>query len=249
VTISPATADCADGKRDLRALVFLGQLAAMYSGYEVRGVKGWAHAHELRELAGCLDWEPVLARLASRGLAIAHDASVRVPPARALVYRVTPAGLAYAAREMKEAAPWIPEPGPDAGCEGVYCTAGGRRALELLRDAIETDGTSPGWLACGEMERMWRSRSDMPLDRSFRPFSSRDLALLVEAGLAEMRRVPAPGGKRRPPNDEIRVTPAGRTAPLLCWHGRTPDDERFHLLEPGWVFRSPYLGNVMGSGH
>ena len=233
----------------MRALVFLGQIAALYSGYDVRGVRGWAHAHEFREIAAFEDWEPVLARLASTGLAVAHDASVRVPPAKALVYRVTPAGLARAAREMKEEAPWIPEPGPDTGCEGVYCTAGGGRALELLRDAFEPDGITLGWLATDVMERTWRCRSEASINRWTRPFSSRDLGLLVEAGLAEMRRVPNQERKREPPTEEFRVTTAGYAAPLLHWHGRPSDDERFYLLEPGWVFRSSYIGNVMGSGH
>lgn len=205
-------------REDRDALRFFRLLAIHRAGYELGGVRGWAHINDLRDgLAGY--FPEVLPRLHSRGL-LTH-ADVRAPGQKrpVWVYRISERGLA----EMDEAAPrehrsvrW-PRTGYTGGA--VYAPGRQRGALRLLREAYDDPAVPErfggrGWVSGRELG----ARVDLHNSRQERGRHSRiavdgtDLHWLILWGFAERRNDPDRAGVVY-----WRATEAGRAVRLLDW--------------------------------
>ena len=202
------------------ALRFFRLLAVDRAGYELRGVRGWAHIHDLQDdMRG--SFAEVLPRLHKRGLLIHAD--VRAPGQQrpVWVYRISERGLAV----MGEAAPKEHKPvlwprTEDTG-GAVYAPRRQRGALRMLREAYD-DPRVPerfggrGWVSGRELGarvdlhnfnqgRRHRRWAYISVDGT-------DLHWLCLWGFAE---------RRKDPDGAVdvywRVTEAGRAVRLLDW--------------------------------
>ncbi|HEX8831695.1 MAG TPA: hypothetical protein VF705_11035 [Longimicrobium sp.] len=210
------------------ALLFLGQLAADRAGYQLRGVRGWAHLNDIQEAFVGGSFE-VLPRLHARGLL--ERADVRAP-GRVLpewVYRVTPRGVQVLEAQGRKPDRAIPASRRPEAEPAVYAPSRQRGALLLLRGAYD-DLAVPvhfggrGWVTGRELgarveaaNRLWRRRR-----RRGSPFyavDGTDLRWLVGKGLVERRDDPT-----RPHIVWWRVTELGRSVTLLDW--KPVPDER-----------------------
>jgi hypothetical protein len=200
------------------ALRFLRLLAIRRAGYELGGVRGWAHINDLRdELAGY--FPEVLPRLYKRGL-VTH-ADVRAPGQKRplWVYRISERGLAV----MNEAEPNehkpIPRPRTDDTGGAVYAPGRQRGALRLLREAYDDPAVPErfggrGWVSGRELgARVDQHNFTQRHERQPHiAIDGTDLHWLIRWGFAERRNDP----------DRVgvvywRVTEAGRAVRLLDW--------------------------------
>jgi len=200
------------------ALRFLRLLAIRRAGYELRGVRGWAHINDLRdELAGY--FPEVLPRLRKRGLVTQAD--VRAPGQKrpVWVYRINERGLAV----MDDAAPEehkpVPRPRTEDARRAVYAPSRQRGALRLLREACDDPAVPErfggrGWVSGRELgarvdqHNFKGRRGRQPLIA----VDGTDLHWLILWGFAERRNDP----------DRVgvvywRATEAGRAVRLLDW--------------------------------
>jgi hypothetical protein len=221
-------------RREWDALTFLGQLAADRAGYQLQGVRGWAHLNDVRQVVGAGLFE-VLPRLHARGLL--DRADVRAP-GRVLpewVYRITSRGVQVLEAQGRKPDRAIPAPRRPEAEPAVYAPSRQRGALLLLRAAYD-DPAVPvhfggrGWVTGRELgarveaaNRQWRRR------RRGSPFyavDGTDLRWLVGKGLVERR-----DDLTRPHIVWWRVTELGRSVTLLDW--KPLPDERAYGFSPG----------------
>ncbi|MBV9108740.1 MAG: hypothetical protein JO306_05005 [Gemmatimonadetes bacterium] len=226
-------------------MTFFAQLAVRWSGYKVRGVRGWAHADDLLRLTGWEGWPDVLGEMARCGLVDEHEASLPCVREAARVYRITQAGMNETAALLCERAPAVQALCADDETGAVYASTDARWALETLRE-------KPGeWMsteAVAEPSQRWNRTVNRHGTMPYRHVWRKHLDELVTAGLAEAC-TQEQKGKRGPERIQTlyRATPCGLTAPLLEWMGRDPDHPIYRELDYGYVLREPGLaGNVFG---
>lgn len=205
-------------REELDALRFLRLLAIRRAGYEVQGVRGWAHITDLRDhLAGY--FPEVLPRLHKRGLVTRVD--VRAPGQQRpmWVYRISERGLAV----MNEAEPKehsaVTRPRTDDTGGAVYAPSRQRGALRLLREAYDDPAVPERFSGRG-----WVSGRELGVRVDLHDFTQRqerqphiavdgtDLHWLIKWGFAERRNDPDRAGVVY-----WRATPGGRQVRLLDW--------------------------------
>lgn len=208
--------------RDERdALQFFRLLAIHRAGYELGGVRGWAHLNDVRDhLAGY--FPEVLPRLHNRGV-LTH-ADVRAPGQKrpVWVYRVSERGLAV----IDEAAPKqhksVPRPRTDDTGGAVYAPNRQRGALRLLREAYDDPAVPErfggrGWVSGRELGARaelhnFEQRRRRARGQPYIAVDGTDLHWLVLWGFAERQNDPDGAGVVY-----WRVTVAGREVRLLDW--------------------------------
>jgi hypothetical protein len=206
------------------ALLYFRLVAADGAGYELRGVRGWAHFSDVQEVVRGGLFE-VLPLLYARGLL--DHADVRAPSRTRpeWVYRIAERGVRVAdARDPTPHAPIRPPPRAEAE-PAVYAPSRQRGALQLLRAAYE-DPAVPvrfggrGWITGRELgaraEAANRARGGPP----FFAVDATDLRWLVDKGLCE---------RRNDPDRPIvwrRATALGRSVYLLDWKSISAEAQR-----------------------
>lgn len=201
------------------ALGFLRLLAIHGAGYELCGVRGWAHINDLQDdMRG--SYAEVLPRLHKRGLLIHAD--VRAPGQKrpVWVFRISERGLAV----MDEAAPKehkaVSWPRTDDTGGAVYTPKNQRGALRMLREACN-DPVVPerfgggGWVSGRELGALVDRHNFKRRAGRSKPYLSvyaTDLRWLVLWGLAERRNDP-----ERADVVYWRVSETGRAVRLLDW--------------------------------
>ena len=204
-------------------LLYLWSLAAGGGGYEVRGVRGWAHRVDVEAGIGCsiLSLLPLLFRRR-----LLHRTDVRPPVSErpAWVYRLKDASVRAVAERTGAALGPIPPLHPPGGEPPVFAPRRKYRALLLMRAAHDDPDAplrfgEPGWVAPREL--------GIAADRERHGFlaaaevTTADLRWLLRAGLVERRNAPAP----RSGEAAIlwRATKMGRRVRLLDWREPGPD--------------------------
>jgi len=233
------------GRRRERALTFLAQLAVRWSGYKVRGVRGWAHADDLHRLTGWDGWPGVLVEMTQSGSVDEHVASLPCAWEAARVHRITQAGMNEVAALLREEAPAVRAPCAYDETGAVYASTDARWALEALRER-------PGeWMSAetvAEPSQRWNRTVNRHGTMPYRHVWRVHLDELVAAGLVEGC-TREQKGKRGPERIQTvyRATACGLTAPLLEWIGSDPEHPIYTELDYGYVLREPGLsGNVFG---
>ncbi len=202
-----------------QALMYLLDLAAHGAGYCVRGTSGWATAADVERGARIWSAGEVLRAQAQRGRVLREDVRVCGETGPRWVYRLAQAGVDALAEAVGVWPVTIRNPGVQSESR-VLIPEGCVVALEALRAAAQP-GVS-GRHVWFEGEPEWRSsrelttelaREDEAAGRSYRWFTSEDLAWLVSRGLAE----PCIVGRRTP---VYRITPAGLQVQWLEWRDR-----------------------------
>jgi hypothetical protein len=201
------------------ALRFLRLLAIHRAGYELGGVRGWAHINDLKDDLGGY-FPEVLPRLHKRGL-LSH-ADVRAPGQKrpVWVYRINERGLAV----MDDATPKehkpVAWPRTDDTGGAVYAPSRQRGALRMLREAYD-DPTVPerfggrGWVSGRELGARVDLHNSKQRGRWRQPYISvdgTDLHWLVLWGFTERR-----DDLERAGVVYWRATEAGRVVRLLDW--------------------------------
>lgn len=196
-------------------LTYLVELAAVESGYELRGVRGWADAGAIVERTGIWGAADILGTHVRNGRVLQED--VRAPGmARAThVYRTTQRGGDTLAALVGTWAAGIRAPTPCTDPR-VLLRDGVLAALEVLRLASGSeaepkhayDAEEPGWSSARQLSRL-RERADEAGDWPPRWFMSEDLHWLVRYGFAGER----VSGKTH----WYRITPAGAALRELRW--------------------------------
>ena len=210
------------------ALRFFAELAAQGAGYELRGVRGWAHPDDVQLRRCGYRWAELLARLAASGRL---DRELVSPPAAkrpSYVYRISEKGLQEARALVASPMPPIPAPGtPESGLR-AYVRPGARWALEALREAYRRGPKphrmkgEPGWLTPAELREpitAWNRLHGEP--GAYRVIHDTDTVALLQAGLIEKTHVPLAWGRDKPVV-MYRATEAGHTAELLEWYEPEP---------------------------
>lgn len=205
------------------ALRYFAMLAARGAGYELRGVRGWAHADDVRRVHRGYRWGELLGTMAGAG----HlDREPVGPPAArspSYVYRISATGIREAGELLSTPLPPIAPPGLPVGGLRIHARPGERWALEALREAHRRGpkahrmNSEPGWLTSAEMRapaEAWNRLHGYV--GGYRVIDDTDLLALVQDGLVEKAYVPLAWG-RSTPVVMYRATEAGRTAELLEW--------------------------------
>lgn len=206
-------------RREWDALLFLGQLAADRAGYQLRGVRGWAHLNDVQE-ASAGGYFEVLPRLHARGLL--DRADVRAPNRvrSEWVYRITMRGVQVAGAQGLKPHRAIPAPRLAEAEPAVYAPSRQRGALLLLRAAYD-DTAVPvhfggrGWVTGRELGARVEAANRLcgrQRGSVFYAVDGTDLRWLADNGLVERREDPT-----RPHVVWWRVTELGRTVVLLEW--------------------------------
>jgi len=213
-------------ERRARALRCLAQLAAQGAGYELRGVRGWAHPDDVQARLGGYRWAECLGAMAESG----HLDRVLVSASEAerpsFVYRIAETGLEAARPLLGTAAPSsVPAPGPPEATLRVHVGPGGRFALEALRDAYRRGPKphrmhgEPGWLTPSELREPVDTWNRMHGSvGSYRSIQDTDIVALLKTGLIEKTHVTLAWGRERPVV-LYRATDTGLTVELLEWDG------------------------------
>jgi hypothetical protein len=200
------------------ALKFFRDVAVDRAGYQLRGVRGWAHINDVQEELSGSGFAEVLPRLTARGLL--DHADVRAPSMvrPTWIYRITERGVQVAdAHAPANHAP-IPPPRRVVAEPAVYAPDRQRGGLLLLRSAYD-DPTVPvrfdgrGWLSGRELgQRVEASNYKRKRGARWLGVDTTDLRWLAQWQFAE----------RRDDSDVIywRVTELGRTVKLLTWAPR-----------------------------
>jgi hypothetical protein len=238
------------------ALRYLARTAARGAGYELRGVRGWAHADDVRRHCRGYRWSELLAALAEAGQL---DQELASPPGAmraSHVYRISAAGWETARALTNEPLPPVPPAGPPEKALRIHAPPDGRAALEILREAYERGpkphrmNGEPGWLTASELRE--------PLDAwnqaygsigSYRSIQDTDLLALLQSGLIEKAHVTLAWGRTRPVV-LYRATEMGRTAEFLEWHelGESSRPPERGEKNRGWMYPPGPLGMMFGSG-
>jgi hypothetical protein len=203
-------------REEWSALLFLGQLAADRAGYQLGGVRGWAHLNDVTAaiVGGLFE---VLPRLHARGLLERADvrAPGRIRPE--WVYRITPRGVQVAEAQGRKPHRAIAVPRREKAERGVYAPTRQRGALELLR-TVHDDPAVPvrfggrGWLTGrGLGARVEAANRRRRRCSPLYAVDGTDLRWLVDKGLVE-RRIP-----------HARISSGGASPswgePCSCWIG------------------------------
>lgn len=206
------------------ALRFHAELAARGAGYELRGVRGWAHADDVQRRHHGYRWADVLATLAASGQLDRELASPPQAKSPSYVYRITESGLCEASALLATPLPPIPAPGPPDAALRVYVRPGGRWALEALREAYRRGPKphrmkgEPGWLTPMELREPVAAWNRLHGEVcAYRVIQDTDTVALIAAGLIEKTHVTLAWGRDKPVV-MYRATEAGRTAELLEWY-------------------------------
>ena len=200
------------------ALLFFRHVAVDRAGYQLRGVRGWAHTNDLQDHVSGTHFGEVLPRLHAHGLL--DHADVRAPGMvrPTWVYRITVRGVQVADAQDPATHPPIPIPRQTAAEPAVYAPPRQRGGLLLLRAAYD-DPTVPirfdgrGWLSgreLGKRVHAWNYKRE----RGTPMFAvdSTDLRWLLKWRFVERRDDPERVGVVY-----WRVAEPGRTALLLTW--------------------------------
>jgi len=208
------------------ALRFFTRLAARGAGYELRGVRGWAHADDVQRWLRGYRWSELLGSLAlAKGPQLDR---VRVSPPDAkgtsYVYRIAEIGIEAARPLFPADLPHIPAPGPPDPESRVYLRDGARWALDVLRDAFHAGGKQhrmngePGWLTATEIRKPLEAWNRLHGHvGGCRIVNDTDTLALISSGLIEKVHVQLAWGRDKPVA-MYRVTPVGLSAELLEWH-------------------------------
>lgn len=197
-------------------LLFLWTIAVHGAGYEVRGVRGWAHLRDIEE--GTRRKLPdQLPPLYQRGYL--HREDVR-DPSRAepvWVYRITPSGALAVEQAHRVTHAEIPTLRALSSAPAVFLPARHRTALLILRAAHDDPATRApsgehGWLSAREMAARMEERPSAACVAS--QYSA--AAFLHRKGLAERWIEPAPPGHQAA-RTFWRATERGRCLPLVEW--------------------------------
>lgn len=203
--------------REWAALLFFRHLAVDRAGYQLRGVRGWAHLNDAQGEVRAHLYE-VLTRLHARGLLDREDVRAPGMVRPVWVYRVNAHGVEVAdAHDPKPHRPIPPLRKPDAD-PGIYLPYRQRGVLPVLRAAYE-DPSVPvrfdecGWLSGRELgERVHTANDHRPRGTPMFDVDGTDMRGLIKWGLAERRNDPDRAGVVY-----WRVTELGRAVKLLDW--------------------------------
>lgn len=200
------------------ALRFFRHVAADRAGYQLRGVRGWAHITDVQDELSGSGFADVLPRLTARGLL--DHADVRAPSMvrPTWIYRITARGVQVIDAHAPAPHPPIPLPRRPVAEPAVYAPFRQRGGLLLLRAAyddpavpIRFDGR--GWLSGRELgQRVEASNYKRTRAAPRLAVDATDLRWLVQWGFAERRDDPERAGVVL-----WRVTELGRTVNLLNW--------------------------------
>lgn len=206
------------------ALRYFAQLAARGAGYELRGVRGWAHADDVQRRHRGYRWGETLGIMAAAGQLDRELASPPEAKSASYVYRISEKGLRDARAVLSEPPPLIPAPGPPESALRIYVRPGGLLALEALREAYRRGpkphrmNGEPGWLTPSELRQPadeWNRLHGSVCN--YRVIQDTDIVALIQAGLMEKTHVTLAWGRDKPVV-LYRATVAGRTAELLEWY-------------------------------
>lgn len=209
------------------ALEYLVRLASNGGGYELRGVTGWAHFHDVED-ATPLRMDGQLPRLHAARLV--DRVSVGFGARETWLYRINEAGARAHADTSGEAFERIRAPGKMEKHPPAYIAPGPLNALMVLRCAYEEGRERFG-------ARGWRTGRELTLfidelnarrngARHLARIDSMELKWLADVGLAEKRDEKLAWG-RDLPVVYWRVSAAGRSVRLLEWRKprRAPEDD------------------------
>ncbi|HYH83249.1 MAG TPA: hypothetical protein VEX86_25860 [Longimicrobium sp.] len=202
----------------LAVLEYLVRLVIDGGGYELRGVTGWAHMHDVEE-ATRLRMDGQLPRLFAARLVDRVNVALPGTGKESWLYRVNGAGARAHADISGEACERIRVPGEMEKDAAIYIAPGPLNALEVLRRACEE---GPERFA----GRGWRTGRELTLfveqlngrngtDRYFR-IDSMELKWLASAGLVEKRDEKLAWGRDQPVV-YWRVSASGRIARVVEW--------------------------------
>jgi hypothetical protein len=197
-------------------LLFLWEIAVHGAGYEVKGVRGWAHLRDIEE--GTRRKLPdQLPPLYQRGYL--HREDVR-DPSRAepvWVYRIAPSGARAVEQAHGVTRAEIPTLRASSPTPAVYLPARHRSALLILRAAHDDPATRAlsgeyGWLSAREMA----ARVEEPPSTACVAAQYFAAAFLHRKAFAERWIEPAPPGPQEA-RTLWRASRRGRCLPLLEW--------------------------------
>ena len=192
------------------ALLYLLQLALHGAGYELHGVRGWAHLRDIEAGTGRALWDQ-LPPLYHRRHLDRHDARDPTRAGPVWLYRITSGGARAVQEFFGSTCSELPGDGARDPNPGVYLPAPHRAALLLLRGA-QRDLAMPirfgerGWLTARELA-CW---ADVPNS------AHASLSFLHRKRLVESRVEPAPAAER-PARAYYRATELGHSLALLEW--------------------------------
>ena len=201
-------------------LEYLARLAAEGGGYELRGVTGWAHRHDV-EKGTRLRMDGQLPRLFAARLVDRVNVALAGTGKDSWLYRVNDCGARAHADMSGECYTRIRVPGEMEKDSPTYIALGPLNALEVLRCAYEQGPERFGG-------RGWRTGRELTVfmaqlnrrkgtDHYFR-IDSMELKWLASAGLAEKRDEKLTWGRDQPVV-YWRVSALGRTTRVLEWRG------------------------------
>jgi hypothetical protein len=210
------------------ALRFFAQLAARGAGYELRGVRDWAHADDVQQRLRGHRWSELLSVLAEARQLDRECVSPPEAKSPSYVYRIAEWGLEAVRALVSAELPPIPPAGPPDTALRVYVRRGGRWALEVLREAYRVGGKphrmngEPGWLTSMEIRKPLEAWNRLHgSEEGFRIILDTDTLSLISSGLIEKAHVQLAWGREKPVV-MYRVTPLGRTVKLLEWYEPEP---------------------------
>ena len=206
------------------ALRYFARVAARGAGYELRGVRGWAHPDDMQREQSGYRWSELLGIMAASGQLDRELASPPEAKSPSYVYRITERGLCEASALLATPLPPIPAPRPPDAALRVYVRPGGRWALDALREAYRRGPKphrmkgEPGWLTPMELREPVAAWNRLHGEVcAYRVIQDTDTVALIAAGLIEKTHVQLAWGRDKPVV-MYRATEAGRTAELLEWY-------------------------------
>jgi hypothetical protein len=200
------------------ALRYLRLLASHNAGYQLRGVRGWAHLNDLEDDPGGRFFE-VLPRLHARGLLDRADVRAPGQVRPVWVYRISQRGVSVVDEAAPKAHKPIPPPRTADTSGAAYAPSRQRGALLLLREAhddptMEEQFGGRGWISGRELgarvdvHNFKQRRRRQPM----LAVDGTDLRWLVQWGLAERRNDPERAG-----SVYWRATAVGMAVRLVEW--------------------------------
>lgn len=202
------------------ALLYLWRLAVYRGGYELCGVRGWAHLEDIEEATRQALWDQ-LPPLHRRGLLDHADARAPGRARPVWVYRISDKGVRAVHDFASTVYGPIPSLNPADAEAAVWVPPRQRGALQLLREA-HNDAATParfgerGWLTgreLGERVQRYNRVSGCP---PYLAVDGTDLRWLLGKRLIERKDEPPPPG-RQAGLIFWRVTELGQSIPLLEW--------------------------------
>lgn len=203
---------------------YFAELAARRAGYELRGVRGWAHPDDMQREQGGYRRSELLGIMAASGQLDRERAGPPQAKSPSYVYRIAERGLQEARALLASSLPPIPAPGPPERTMRIYVRPGGRWALDALREAYRRGprrhrmNGEPGWLTPAELREPVAAWNRLHGEVcAYRVIHDTDTVALIAAGLIEKAHVTLAWGRDKPVV-MYRATESGRTAELLEWH-------------------------------